>query len=457
MTPLRTTAPSTAQSRPPRFATNRRLAGLCLALAAWSTAAPAQSVQGQAPTVPRWQALAAQEQPRLVKTLQQLVEIESGSSDREGLERIAGVIAQRLRELGGEVALLEPGADLYRMFDTPEQIGPMVQARFRGTAGKDGRRLLLIAHMDTVYPRGMLAQQPFRISEGRAYGLGIADDKQGVAMILHLLAMLNSEGFKDYGEITVLINGDEEISSPASRATLTRLGGEHDVVLSFEGGGSPAGPDSLRLATSGIGAATLMVRGRGSHAGAAPERGVNALYELSHQVLQARDLSDPKVGRQVHWTVSRSGLVRNMIPPAAEASADVRVDRVADFDGIEAELRRRIQHKLLPESEVSLNFERRRPPLQATPASRALAAHAQALAAQQGMNLVVRDTPSGGGTDAAFAALSTQAPVLEGLGTRGFGAHSSHAEYVQLDAIAPKLVLVARLIVDIAQGWAPLR
>lgn len=399
-----------------------------------------------AQTVPELQALATREQPALLKTLQQLVEIESGSSDREGLERIAAVVSERLKSLGGQVELLEPGADIYRMFDTPERIGPMVKASFKG---QGGARLLLIAHMDTVYPRGMLAQQPFRVEGGRAYGLGIADDKQGVAMILHVMALLKAINFRDYGEITVLINGDEEISSPASRSVITRLGSEHDAVLSFEGAGAPEGADTLRLATSGIAAANLLVKGRASHAGAAPEKGINALYELSHQVLQARDLSDPKVGRQVHWTISRSGLVRNMIPPAAEASADVRVDRVADFDGIEAELRKRIQNKLLPDAEVTLNFERRRPPLQATEASRALAGRIQALAAEQQMPLVVRDVPTGGGTDAAFAALSTRAPVIEGMGVRGFGAHSSNAEFIQLDAVVPKLVLVTRTLMTL--------
>ncbi|SEK81527.1 glutamate carboxypeptidase [Roseateles sp. YR242] len=417
------------------------LPSLLLALSAIS--AHAQTPAAAVP-LPALQALAAQEQPALLKTLQQLVEIESGSSDRQGLDRIAAVVSQRLKDLGGEVTLLEPGADLYRMFDTPEKVGPMVLARFKGCQGRG--KVLLIAHMDTVYPRGMLAQQPFRIEGQRAYGLGIADDKQGVATILHVLAMLKATGWKDCGEITVLINGDEEISSPASRHRITQLGGEHDAVLSFEGGGGPEGPDILRLATSGIGAATLSVKGRASHAGAAPERGVNALYELSHQVLQARDLSDPKVGRQVHWTVSRSGVVRNMIPPTAEASADVRVERVEDFDLIEAELRKRIQNRLLPESEVSLSFERRRPPLHATPASRALGATLTTLAAEQGLALVVRDVPTGGGTDAAFAAAATRAPVVEGLGVRGFGAHSNQAEFVQLDSIAPKLVLVARAL-----------
>ncbi|QPF71783.1 M20/M25/M40 family metallo-hydrolase [Roseateles sp. DAIF2] len=410
--------------------------------------------RAQAPELERLRAAVQREQPALLQTMKELVEIESGSADREGLDRIAALIAQRLRALGGQVELIDPaqpGFEIYRMFDTPEKPGQMVKASF---AGRGQKKILLLAHMDTVYARGMLAQQPFRVEGDKAYGLGIADDKQGVAMILHLLALLRAEGFADWGQLTVLINGDEEISSPASRALITRLGGEHDVVLSYEGGGGPTGPDSLRLATSGIAAANLLVKGRASHAGASPERGVNALYELAHQLMQARDLSDPKVGRQVHWTLARAGLVRNMIPPAAEASADVRVDRVADFDGIERELRARIERKLLPESEVSLTFERRRPPLQASEAARTLAAHAEKLATEQGLALVVRDKPTGGGTDAAFAALATKAPVLEGMGLRGFGAHTTNAEYVLVDSIAPKLLLNLRLIMDIARERA---
>ena len=431
-----------------------QLRALFLGLAFLGAAAgPLRAEPASPPTLDSVRALAAREKAPLVGTLKELVEIESGSADREGLERIAALIAQRLRALGGEVELVEPPeAEVYKMFDTPERTGPVVKASF---AGRGDKKILLLAHMDTVYPRGSLAQQPFRIEGDKAYGLGIADDKQGVAMILHTLALLQAMGVQqDWGRLTVLINGDEEISSPASRQLITRLGREHGVVLSFEGGGAPAGPDTLRLATSGIAAANLLVKGRASHAGAAPERGVNALYELSHQLLQARDLSDPAVGRQVHWTLARAGIVRNMIPPAAEASADIRVDRVADFDGVEAMLRERIRSKLLPESELSLNFERRRPPLQASAAARTLGEHAQRLAAEQSLALVVRDKPTGGGTDAAFAALETRAPVLEGFGLRGFGAHSSNAEFVQIDAIEPKLVFVARLIADIAAGRA---
>ena len=398
-------------------------------------------------------ALAKKEQPAVLQTMKDLVEIESGSADREGLDRIANLIANRLTQLGAKVEQLEVGPEIYKMFDTPTNIGKMVRATFTGTGSK---KILLIAHMDTVYPRGMLAGQPFKIEGDRAYGLGIADDKQGVAVILHSIALLRAMNFRDYGTLTVLINGDEEVSSPGSRHLITKLGGEYDAVLSFEGGGSPQ-EANIRLATSGIGAATINVRGRASHAGSAPERGVNALYEIAHQVLQARDLSNPKVGTHVNWTLARAGIVRNMIPPGAQAQADIRVDLVADLDGIERSLRERIKNKLLPESEVTLDFERRRPPLQATDASRALGAYAVSIYGELGRKIVLRDRPSGGGTDAAFAALSTKAPVVEGFGLQGFGAHSTNAEYIMIPSIEPRLYLATRMIMDISTGKAPLQ
>ncbi len=125
-------------------------------------------------------ALAAKEKPALLETLKQLVSIESGSRDLEGLDKIANLIADKFKALGGQVELIDPTADAYRMEDTPEKIGKVVRATFKGTGTK---KIMLIAHMDTVYQIGMLGKQQFRIDGDKAYGLGIADDKQGVAVI----------------------------------------------------------------------------------------------------------------------------------------------------------------------------------------------------------------------------------------------------------------------------------
>ena len=386
------------------------------------------------------------EQQPFIDTLRELVSIESGTRDFEGLTRIADVIASRLRALGGEVELVEP-ADVYRMQDTPERIGRSVVARFRGTGT---RRILLLAHMDTVYLKGMLADQPFRVDGDRAYGLGIADDKQGVAIILHALSVLKALDFRNYGLITVLINADEEVSSPGSRSLITRLGREHDAVFSCEGGGA----NRVRLTTAGIGAFKLTVQGRASHAGSAPEQGRNALYELAHQILQTRDLSDPETGLKMNWTVATGGNTRNVIPADAQATADVRVLRVEDYDRIEQEVARRVANQLIPDTKIELIFERRRPPLMVTEAARRLATHAQVVFRELGLELTVSDVATGGGTDAAFAALETDAPVIEGMGLQGFGSHSNDAEYINLRSIEPRLYLMTRLIMDVAEDKA---
>ena len=396
-------------------------------------------------------AAAAQKMP-LIETLEKLVNIESGSGDREGLDRLAELIAAELEALGGRVELLEAGDDVYRMFDTPEQIGRMVHASFTGSGDK---KIMLMAHMDTVYLRGMIAEQPFRIDGNRAYGLGISDDKQGVAVIIHTVAMLRDLGFDQYGTLTVLINGDEEISSPGSRSTITRMAAEHDAVFSVEPSGVDS--DSLTLATSGIGAATMTVTGRASHAGAAPEMGRNAFYELAHQVLQLNNLSEEETGLKLNWTIAQAGTNRNVIPERAVATGDIRMLRVEDFERLQGRIQERIANKLIPDTQVVVTFENRRPPLTATLASRALSQHARTVYAELGRELIVNDQAGGGGTDAAFAALNTQAPVIERFGLQGFGAHTSNAEYVLLDSIEPRLYLLTRMIMDVSTGVAPLQ
>ena len=171
-------------------------------------------------------ALAQKEREPLLKTLEELVSIEFGSRDFEGLDRIAKLIAGRLQALGGQVELVE-ASDIYKMEDTPPQIGKMVRAHLHRhryeedpAAGTYGYRLSARDAGEAAVPH-----------QGRArlWGVGIADDKQGIAVIIHTVAMLKALNFRDYGTLTVLINADEEISSPGSRSLITRLGAEHDA------------------------------------------------------------------------------------------------------------------------------------------------------------------------------------------------------------------------------------
>ncbi len=410
---------------------------------------------GEAQTVARSGVLSATqikaevalEAGKLLKSLESLTSIESGSRDLEGLAQVEQLVSQRLKAAGMTVESVPMKAPEDHLLLKGATLGSAVYGRLAGTGVK---KVLLIAHMDTVYPRGMLAKQPFRVDGNRAYGLAIADDKAGVALIMHTVEMLQRLGFKDYAELAVLINADEEVGSPGSSALLTRLGGEYDAVLSFEGGGSTK--DWVRLATSSIAIATLKVTGKASHAGAAPEAGRNALYELSHQILKTRNLGDKSKGLQINWTVARSGEIRNVIPAEANAVADIRAFANQDMDEMEKALRQAIQEHLIPDTKVELEFLRSRPAFVANDASRALARHAVSVFGEIDKPLEIRSVATGGGTDAAFAGLKPKGGVLESFGLRGHGAHSNDDEYIYIDSIEPRLYLSTRMVMDIGRG-----
>ena len=419
-----------------------------LRLLALSVAALASTVgHAQAATPAAVQALAAQQVQPVLDTLKELTAIESGSRDLEGLARLAEVVAARLRGAGMSVQLLPGKAPDFDPRFKGEGLGSMVYATRSGTGQ---RKVLLIAHMDTVYSRGMGAGQAFRIERDRAYGLGISDDKGGVAVVLHTVAMLEQMGFRDYAQLGVLINGDEEIGSPGSAAFITQLGSEYDAVLSFEGGGVQQ--DVLRLATSSLASVEMRVTGKASHAGANPEGGRNALYEMAHQILKSRQLDDPIKGLRLNWTMAHAGEVRNAIPAQALASADVRALSNDDLDVMERALRESIKDKLIAGTSIELAFHRGRPAWAGNASARAMARHAKAVFAEIGQTLEILERAAGGGTDAAFAGVRPKGGVLEGFGLRGYGAHSSSAEYIFIPSIAPRLYLATRMVMDLGSG-----
>ncbi len=391
------------------------------------------------------------ELPAYLETLKTLVGMESGSRDLEGLAKLADHLADRLRGAGMQVQLRPTKAPDFHPQLKGAPLGPMVYATRSGTGTK---KVLLIAHMDTVYAKGMGAKQPFRIDGDRAYGLGIADDKQGVALILHVVDLLARSGYAGYAELGVLINGDEEVGSPGSSAFITQLGSEYDAVLSFEGGGSATatGDDMVRLATSSIAIVEMKVTGKASHAGSSPHLGRNALYELAHQMLKSRQFGDPAKGLQINWTVANAGESRNVIPAEATAIADVRSLTNQDLDLMEAALKKSIEDKLIPDTQINLSFYRSRPAFVANAAARALAQHAVQVAGEIKLPLTIRDRATGGGTDAAFAGLRPKGGVLESFGLRGFGAHSNDNEYILVSNVVPRLYLATRMVMDVGRG-----
>ncbi len=387
----------------------------------------------------------------LLQTLQGLVGIESGSRDLQGLAQLANLIAGQLKALDMTVQVIPTKAPDFHPQLKGAELGSMVFAR---KTGKGQKRILLIAHMDTVYTKGMGVKQPYRIDGNRAYGLGIADDKQGIALILHTVALLKEMGFNDYQELAVLINADEELGSPGSSQFLVKNGGIYDAVMSFEGGGFEK--DMVRLATSSIAIVEMKVQGKASHAGSDPAAGRNAIYELAHQILKTRNFGDPTKGLQINWTVVEGGGSRNVIPAAASAIADVRSLSNKDLDLMEFALNEAIKEKLIPDTQVELTFYRSRPAFEATAASLVMAKHAVNIFNEIGKPIDIRERATGGGTDAAFAGLKPKGGVLESFGLRGYGSHSNNDEYILIDSIFPKLYLSTRMVMDLGSakvGW----
>jgi glutamate carboxypeptidase len=279
-----------------------------------------------------------------------------------------------------------------------------------------------MVHMDTVYARGKLANAPFRIEGNLAYGPGIADAKGGIAVILHALKLLQDQGFRDYGRLVVLFNTDEEKGSRGSLALIQAEAAKADYVLSFEP--TLGSQESLIRATSGIAQARVQVTGRSAHAGAAPETGVNALVEASDIVLRTLDLDQGQGKLRFNWTIGSGGELANVIPETATISANIRYLNEPMLDQLVTDLEARLAKKRLPDARVV------------------------AIYAEIGHTLTVVPV-TGGGTDAAYAALSGK-PVIESLGLPGFGYHSNNAEYVLIDAIPRRLFLTAEMIRQLA-------
>jgi len=405
------------------FVVGMALGALALAPAAWAQQRR-DNVLFDAATAQR---------PAVIKTLETLVNIETGTGDAEGMAASGNYLERELKSLGLTVERRKPAG---------LAVGDNIVGKIKGRGGKN---LLLMAHMDTVYPKGMLAKAPFRVEGNKAYGPGIADDKGGIAVILHTLKLLKDYGVRDYGTLTVMFNTDEEKGSFGSRELIQEEAKAHDYVLSFEP--TAAESENFTLGTSGIAYVQANVKGKASHAGAAPELGVNAVVEAADLVLRTLDLDDKAKGLRFNWTIVKGGAVSNIIPDSATVNADVRYARNEDFEAAMKTLEERAQQKKVPGAEVSIIVTRGRPAFNAGEGGKALVDKALGFYKEAGGSATVIER-TGGGTDAAYASLSGK-PVIESLGLPGFGYHSDKAEYVMIDAIPRRLYMAARLIMDL--------
>jgi glutamate carboxypeptidase len=377
------------------------------------------------------QAIAARS--NFLQQLAPLVNIDSGTGDLAGLTKVENIAIAQLKSIGADVTTTA----------APPSVGRVIRATFRGT-GKG--KILLLAHTDTVFPRGTAALRPFKIVGNRAYAPGVMDDKGGISLGIAAIKILREINFKNFDTMTFLINPDEEGGSVGSRSIVEATAKQHDVALVLEFG-SPQ--DKITSWRKGIGAYGMEIQGKAAHAGAEPEKGCNALVEAAHQTIQLSKLGDSRQQTTVNVTVLQAGDRRNIIPARATIQADVRVLAASEFDRLRRDFQRSARQQVLPCTNIQVLAAQRRPPFPANARTDALVAKSQAIYREIGLELGVEG--SGGATDGNFTA-AVGTTTLDALGPVGGGAHSD-AEYIEIDRIAPRIYLLARLLMEL--GAAP--
>ncbi|MGA9062777.1 MAG: M20 family metallopeptidase [Terracidiphilus sp.] len=370
---------------------------------------------------------ARRRQASLTALTRQLVQTESPSDDKAAVDACVALVAAHARLRGGRVKL-----------HRQRQFGDVMEARFgpreRGTGSTD--RILLLGHLDTVWPLGTLRTMPWRLSGGRLWGPGTLDMKAGVAMGFAAIEIL-AEADLLRREIVLVLNSDEEAGSQASRPVIERLARECTAVYVLE----PAQGLAYKTARKGIGDWRVEIEGVAAHAGVDFEKGASAIRELARVVETVSGWTDLKRGLTVSVGVAGGGARSNVIPAEAWAEVEVRIPRATDA--------RRIERKfgalkpVDPRCTLTVTGGINRPPMERSRGAVRLFRKAQALAAELG--LALGEAATGGASDGNFTA-ALGIPTLDGMGAVGEGAHARH-EYVLLEHLAPRTALLAGMLI----------
>ncbi|HEY4388971.1 MAG TPA: M20 family metallopeptidase [Ktedonobacteraceae bacterium] len=365
--------------------------------------------------------------PQYINELTQLCAIDSPSSHKPGLDEIAGYLRGRMRDLGMNANVIERGA-------YGNDVLGILHGGGKGT-------MLLLGHTDTVYPLGTAAARPARVEDDIIYGPGVNDMRGGILSGIYAIEALLSIGYHSFGEIRFLCVSDEEIEDRHSEDLLGEASQNCQVALVLE---AARANGDIVSARKGLTNYTLSVRGRSAHSGVEPERGVNALVELSHQILQFQSLNGWRDGVTINIGVASGGTVWNVVPDFAEAHIEMRYILPQDRIDTEMQWRKMMQHKLLPNAEIELDAEvtLRSHPMVCTPESLALAQQAQNIA--QMLDFSVNHVLTGGASDANWTS-NYGVPSLDGLGPIGGFDHSPD-EYLVLSSVPDRTALFAGLI-----------
>lgn len=357
--------------------------------------------------------------------LEELVKRESPSSDAAAVTALADWVRTRL---------VASGVPAERIAFEGRGDGVVVRL------GAESGGTLLLGHLDTVWPLGTLATQPFHAGGNVAMGPGAFDMKAGLAVLLAVLGAAGEGVFTPARGVTLLLTSDEEVGSEASRERIVQEARRRERVLVLEPSGDGG---AAKVARKGVGLAVARFQGVPAHSGLEPEKGASALLEMARFALRADTLADRDAGTTVVPTLASSGSARNVVPPGAEVTVDFRFWTAAEGERVCAELKAFVPSDPRVGAEISAVVSR--PPMEPTPESLALHRRARAVAAALGFGLAAARV--GGASDGNLTA-AAGIPTLDGLGPRGGGAHA-RGEHVELDDLPRRAALVAALLSEV--------
>jgi glutamate carboxypeptidase len=379
-----------------------------------------------------FQASIAARLPDYLRDLETLVNTDCGTHNKAGVDAVAHIVRERMREFGAEIT------------DFPqEQYGDCLYGRWKGR-GK--ARIIMIGHMDTVYSDGTAAQFPFHKLGARLKGPGVGDMKSGLLTGLYAARAIVKSGFDDFAEVGLFCNSEEEVGSPVSRELYARFVRGATAALVLEGARANGAIVSAR---KGVGTYTVTVRGKSAHAGVEPEKGASAIVALARHIEALNALNGFRDGLTLNVGVVRGGTKSNVVPESAEADIDVRIARAADAAPLEQAMREILAREVVPGTTAELSGGLKNPPMEKTPATAHLVELAKNAARELGFE--IEDVATGGGSDGNYtAALGT--PTLDGLGPVGGEAHNVHTEWCDSHSIVPRTAMLAKLMVAISEG-----
>jgi glutamate carboxypeptidase len=374
--------------------------------------------------------LVAANEPRLLSRLRELVEIESPSEDKAAVDRANDLVAAWATDLGATVKR-----------HRQKTHGDVLELRF-GPPRSKRSRILLLGHLDTVWPLGTLAKMPWRKADGKIFGPGILDMKSGVVMALEALTALKQLAAEHPGldrPVTLLLNSDEEIGSPISRPITEKLASQCSAVFVLE----PAQGLAYKTARKGIGNYRLHVQGVASHSGVDFDRGHSAALEMSRLVQTVSAFTDLGKGLTVNVGTINGGTRSNVVAAECTAEVDVRIVRATDAARVDKLFRSlRTTDKAC---QLTITGGINRPPMERKPGTIALFKQSRKLAAQLGFTL--DEASTGGGSDGNFTA-ALGVPTLDGMGSVGAGAHATH-EHIDRTHLTERTTLLAAMLATV--------